>query len=110
MMKEARKINPRLHAAVLTNYHSDENVFNAIKAGAMAYILKSATLEQVVHAIREVHEGKTVIPAYIAEQLAQCIGRNPPSVREAEILQLVALGMNNREIADISARTRYGTM
>jgi two-component system, NarL family, response regulator len=110
MMKEARKINPRLHAAVLTNYHSDENVFNAIKAGAMAYILKSATLEQVVHAIREVHEGKTVIPAYIAEQLAQCIGRNPTGEREAEILQLVALGMNNREIADISARTRYGTM
>jgi DNA-binding NarL/FixJ family response regulator len=100
IMKEARKINPRLHAVVLTNYHSDEDVFSAIKAGAMAYILKSATLEQVVHAIREVHEGKTMIPPYIAEQLAQCIGRNPPSAREAEILQLVAQGMNNREIAD----------
>jgi DNA-binding NarL/FixJ family response regulator len=85
---------------VLSNYHSDEDVFCAIKAGAMAYILKSALLDQVVGAIRDVHQGKTVIPPYIAEQLAQTIGRNPPSAREAEILQLVALGMNNREIAD----------
>jgi DNA-binding NarL/FixJ family response regulator len=100
LMKEARKLKPRLHPVVLSNYHSDEDVFSAIKAGAMAYILKSAPLEQIVGAIREVHKGKTVIPPYIAEQLAQVIGRNPPSARESEILQLVALGMNNSEIAD----------
>jgi DNA-binding NarL/FixJ family response regulator len=100
LMKEARKLRPKLGLAVLSNYHSDEDVFSAIKAGAMAYILKSATLDKVVGAIREVHQGKTVIPPYIAEQLAQSIGRNPPSAREAEILQLVALGMNNKEIAD----------
>lgn len=100
LIKEVRRIKSKTHAAVLTNYHSDDDVFRAIKAGAMAYILKSAMLEQVVGAIREVHKGKTVIPPYIAEQLAQCIGRNPPSAREAEILQLVALGMNNGEIAD----------
>jgi DNA-binding NarL/FixJ family response regulator len=100
MLTEARKLNPKLRAVVLSNYHSDEDVFSAIKAGAMAYILKSALLDQVVSAIRDVHDGKIVIPPYIAEQLAQRIGRNPPSAREAEILQLVAIGMNNREIAD----------
>ncbi|HTF69210.1 MAG TPA: response regulator transcription factor [Edaphobacter sp.] len=100
LIMQARRSNPKLHAAVLSNYRSDEDIFSAIKAGAMAYILKSALLEQVVRAIRDVHQGKTVIPPHIAEQLAQIVSRNPPSAREAEILQLVALGMNNREIAD----------
>lgn len=100
LIKEARKSHPKLHAAVLSNYRSDEDVYSAIKAGAMAYILKSALLEQVVGVIRDVHHGKTVIPPHIAEQLAQIVSRKPPSAREAEILQLVALGMNNREIAD----------
>ena len=100
MLQEARKMNPKLRAAVLTNCHSDEDVFSAIKAGALAYILKSATLETVVGAIRGVHSGKAVIPTHIAEQLAQRVSRSSPSVRESEILQLVALGMNNREIAD----------
>jgi DNA-binding NarL/FixJ family response regulator len=100
LIKEVRKLYPEVHCAVLTNYHSDEDVFCAIKAGAVAYILKSAPLEQVISAIRDVHEGKTAYPPYIAEQLALCLSRNPPSAREAEILKLVALGMNNLEIAD----------
>jgi DNA-binding NarL/FixJ family response regulator len=100
LIREVRRLHPSIHCAVLTNYHSDEDVFCAIKAGAMAYILKSAPLDQVIKAIREVHEGKTAYPPYIAEQLALCLGRIPPSAREAEILQLVALGMNNLEIAD----------
>jgi DNA-binding NarL/FixJ family response regulator len=100
LIREVRKLYPSVHSAVLTNYHSDEDVFCAIKAGAMAYILKSAPLDQVIKAIREVHEGKTAYPPYIAEQLALCLRRIPPSAREAEVLQLVALGMNNLEIAD----------
>ena len=100
LIKTVRKLYPGVKPAVLTNYHSDEDVFCAIKAGAMAYILKSGNLQQVVGAIREIYEGKTVIPPYIAEQLAQCVGRNHPSVRESEILNLVAQGLNNSEIAD----------
>jgi two-component system NarL family response regulator len=100
LIREVRRLHPSVHCAVLTNYHSDEDVFCAIKAGAMAYILKSAPLDQVIKAIREVHEGKTAYPPYIAEQLALCLSRIPPSAREAEILQLVAQGMNNLEIAD----------
>jgi DNA-binding NarL/FixJ family response regulator len=50
--------------------------------------------------IGQVAQNTGVIPPYIAEQLAQHIGRDAPSTRETEILQLVAIGMNNREIAD----------
>ena len=100
MLQELRELNPQIRATVLTNYHSDEEVFNSIKAGAAAYILKSATMEEIVSTIRAVHSGKTVIPPHIAGQLAACVGRSKPSVRETEILKLVALGMSNSEIGD----------
>jgi two-component system NarL family response regulator len=99
LITEVRNLKPGLQAVVLTNYHSDEDVLRAIRAGAMAYLLKSSSMAQVVGAIRDVRQGKTVIPPYIAEQLVQAIRRNPPSVREAEILQLLVHGMNNDEIA-----------
>lgn len=100
MMTELRKTCPGLRFAVLTNYHSDEDVFGALKAGAMAYILKTATLEQIVGAIRCVHGGGFSVPPHIAQQLAQRVGRSQLTVRETEVLQLVARGMTNRDIAE----------
>lgn len=100
MMAQLRRTCPHLRCAVLTNYHSDEDVFSSLKAGAMAYILKTATLEQVVSAIRTVHAGERAIPSHIAQQLAQRVSRIQLSAREMEILQHVARGMKNREIAE----------
>lgn len=100
MMMQLRRTCPDLRCAVLTNYHSDEDVFNAVKAGAMAYILKTATMEQVVGTIRSVYAGERCIPPHIAQQLAQRVGRSPISNCELEILQWVARGMKNREIAE----------
>ena len=95
-----RKSHPELRCAVLTNYHSDEDVFSAMKAGAMAYVLKTAPMEHVLDAIRAVHAGERCIPPHIAQQLAQRTLRIELSAREREILQLVAQGMKNKEIAD----------
>jgi two-component system NarL family response regulator len=100
MMMHLRKLCPDLRCAVLTNYHSDEDVFSAMKVGAMAYILKTATLEQIVQAIRSVHAGVRSIPPHIAQQLAQRVSRIQLSTRELEIMQLVAQGKKNREIAE----------
>lgn len=100
MIALLKKEYPNLRCAVLTNYHSDEDVFRAMKAGAMAYILKTAPMENVIDAIRTVHAGERSIPPHIAQQLAQRALRNEISVREREILQLVAQGMKNKEIAD----------
>jgi two-component system NarL family response regulator len=57
-------------------------------------------MEQVLAAIRSVHAGERCIPPHIAQQLAERVGRSPISNRELEILQWVARGMKNREIAD----------
>lgn len=100
MIATLRKSHPKLRCAVLTNYHSDEEVFSAMKAGAMAYVLKTAPMEQVTNAIRAVHAGERSIPPHIAQQLAQRALRIELSTREREILQLVAQGMKNKEIAD----------
>ena len=100
MLMELRRICPQVRSIVLTTYHSDEDVFGAMKAGAMAYILKSSSLEQVGDAIRKVYAGEHCIPAHIAHQLAQRISREPLSVRESEILGLVARGMRNHEIGE----------
>ncbi len=96
-----RAIDPQIKIVVLTNYHSDEEVFNALQAGAMAYLLKSASLEEVVSAIREVYAGGRRIPEPIAVQLAGRISRIELSPREQEILNLVARGLTNREIAEL---------
>ncbi len=100
LIAELRKARPLIRAAVLTNYHSDEEVYNAIKAGALGYILKSSTLEQIVASVRSVFRGEYAIPPHIAFQFAQRVARHQLSVRELEVLQFVAKGKKNREIAD----------
>jgi DNA-binding NarL/FixJ family response regulator len=100
MIAVLQRAHPNLRCAVLTNYHSDEDVFRAMKAGAMAYVLKTAPMEHVIDAIRAVHAGERSIPPHIAQQLARRALRNELSTREREILQLVAQGMKNKEIAD----------
>jgi DNA-binding NarL/FixJ family response regulator len=101
LLKELHKKRPRLRSVVLTNYHSDEDVYSAISAGAMAFVLKTASMEQVLDAIRSVNEGRRWIPPHIADQLAQRLVRNPLSAREQEVLQLLARGFRNREIGDM---------
>jgi len=98
LISELRKSCPHLKAAILTNYHSDEDIFCAVKAGALAYILKSSTMEQILEAIRCVHAGSTYFPAQISKQLAQRLSRTELTTRESEVLKLAAQGLRNREI------------
>ena len=100
LLQELRKKHPGLRSVVLTNYHSDEDIYSAITAGAMAFVLKTASMEQVLDAIRSVHEGRRWIPPNVADQLAQRLARNPLSTRELEVLQLLARGLRNREIGE----------
>jgi two-component system NarL family response regulator len=95
---------------VLTNYQLDEDIFKALEAGALGYLLKSASQEEVIDAIRAVSQGKRRIPPALAMRLTERLGRSSLSTREQEVLELVAEGLTNKEIArklyisDITAR------
>jgi DNA-binding NarL/FixJ family response regulator len=96
-----RSAEPNIKILVLTNYQMDEDVFNALQAGALGYLVKSAPQEDVINAIRTVNQGRRCIPPAIATKLAERVSHSTLSPREVEVLQFVAKGLTNKEIGSI---------
>jgi DNA-binding NarL/FixJ family response regulator len=86
---------------VLTSFETDEDVYRAVQAGAHGYLLKSTTQNEMIVAIRSVAAGKRYIPPQIASRLAQRMSRPALTVRELEILQMLAKGLTNKEIGTV---------
>lgn len=90
--------SPSLRIIVLTTYEGDEDIHQALQAGAVAYIIKGMKHDRLLQAIRRVHAGKTYIPL----EVSKVVDERPHdelSVREREVLMLMAEGMSNRDIA-----------
>ena len=108
VIRQVRAETPQARFVVLTTYDGDEDIYRALKAGAKAYLLKGMTTEELVATIREVHAGRSHIPAAIAERLAERMGTEDLTPREAEVLEQIVAGKSNKEIAtelDISEAT-----
>jgi two-component system NarL family response regulator len=95
-----RSEDPEARIIVLTIHKGDEAVYQAIRAGARGYLLKDVAFEELLSAIRDVHRGRQRIPAEIASKMAERIRQDELTVREIEVLKLVASGLANKEIAD----------
>jgi NarL family two-component system response regulator LiaR len=102
--------HPDVKIVVLTSHAAEEDVFPALKAGALGYLLKHSAPDDVLRAIRQAHRGETVLHPAIARMVLQELHRppqprqspttDPLSAREIEVLRLLARGMSNQEIAD----------
>lgn len=96
-----RKSSAGARFIVLTTYDGDEDIYRALQAGAQAYLLKDVFRDDLIEAIRAVHAGKRRIPPAVAAKLAERVGSPDLTERELEVLDLIARGRNNREIAGL---------
>lgn len=94
-----RKDWPGARVIVLTTFDGDEDIYRAIQAGAKAYLLKGMSVEDLISAIHAVREGKSRLPAEIAEKLAERMGGPQLTTRELAVLGLIVRGRSNKEIA-----------
>ena len=97
--RQIRQLDRAARIIVLTMYHGDEDIHRAFDAGAMGYILKDAISDDLIHVIREVHAGRRVVTPDIQQALDERARLPTLSVREWQVLELVAEGMRNKEIA-----------
>src|SRR4029077_20404269 len=83
---------------VQTTYDTDEEIYQAVRAGAKGYLLKDAPLEELLDCIRKVHAGETCIPAALGAKLASRMSGEALTNREVDVLKLLPRGRRNNEI------------
>lgn len=94
---------------ILTTYDTDEDIYRGLSAGAMAYILKGTSLDELIDTIRAVHAGQTRISSEVAAKLATRMSSPNLTSREMEVLRLIVAGQSNKEIG-ISLQISEGTV
>jgi DNA-binding NarL/FixJ family response regulator len=106
--REIKRISPRTQIVVLTSYAEDEHIFPALRAGALSYLLKDIRPRELAESIRKAARGESVLHSCIAARMIQEVReakrKVPPAFaeltpRELEVLQLLADGQTNADIA-----------
>lgn len=94
-------------AIILSSYEYEEEIYQAVKAGARGYLSKNASREEIVAAIEAVVGGGTYFPERILQWMNERESRSSLSAREIEILEMVSRGLTNKEIANVLQISHY---
>ncbi|HSS92455.1 MAG TPA: response regulator transcription factor [Candidatus Dormibacteraeota bacterium] len=105
-LRAMKDISPSTQVIILTSHQADDELFEAIKAGALSYVLKTAGVDVVVESVRAAARGESLldpsVAAKVLEEMRRTPGRHgvdPLSRREVEVLSELARGRSNKEIA-----------
>ena len=98
-MQAIRAEFPDARLVMISTYVCDEEIYGALQAGALAYLVKSVQREELIRAVRKAAAGQRHIPAEVASRLADRVTRSQLSTRELEVLRLLGAGRRKREIA-----------
>jgi len=103
-----KQVSPRSQVIVLTSYYEDENIFPALRAGAISYTLKDIHPTELVEAVRKAARGESELHPRVASRIIQEVREFKPAVpaafgelteRELDVLRLIAVGESNATIA-----------
>ena len=98
-IRTIRRSNPDARIVVLTMYDGDEDIFEALKAGAIGYLLKDTLPDKLVQTIYDVCQGKRCVPANLEAKLGARAKQPALSSRETQVIELLTQGLRNKEIA-----------
>jgi NarL family two-component system response regulator LiaR len=107
--RQIKKISPRTQIVVLTSFHEDVHIFPALKAGAISYILKDVTMDDLADALQRAARREVIFHSLVAERILRSIRGDDPvdgmlftelTAREQEILKLIANALTNSQIAE----------
>jgi two-component system NarL family response regulator len=107
---------PAARIIVLTIHKGDEAVYQALRSGARGYLLKDVPVEEILSAIRAVHQGQPCLPPEIAARMVDRIRQADLMPREIAVLKLIARGFSNKQIAakldvgEATARSRVASI
>jgi DNA-binding NarL/FixJ family response regulator len=100
VLQALKRVPAAPRVIILTSFDKDEDIYRAIRAGAQGYLLKDTTEAEMTTAITVVHSGNRYIPRHIAARLADRMMRSDLTARELQILEQLAEGSTNKQIAD----------
>lgn len=99
-IRAIRRFSPEARIVVLTTYEGDENIHQALEAGAVGYLIKGMPHEVLIDALHKVNSGRHFLPPPVTRALASRMPDGELSAREKQVFSLLVKGRSNREIAD----------